>query len=43
MEISPKMNKGGGFNNHVDWSFHQKLITLEVLIRHVVGIFSQKE
>ena len=42
MEIYPKINKRGGFNNRVDGLFHQKIIKVEALIRHVVGNFSSK-
>ena len=42
MGIYPKINKRGGSNNRVDGIFHQKLINVEVLIRHVVGNFSSK-
>ena len=42
MGISPKINKRGGSNNRVDGIFHQKLINVEVLIRHVVGNFFSK-
>ena len=43
MGISPKTNKRGGSNNGVVGRISQKLINVEVLIRHVVGkIFSKK-
>jgi hypothetical protein len=35
--ISPKINKRGGSNNRVGGTIPQKLINVEVLIRHVVG------
>ena len=37
MGISPKTNKRGGSNNGVVGRIPQKLINVEVLIRHVVG------
>ena len=37
MGISPKTNKHGGSNNGVVGRIPQKLINVEVLIRHVVG------
>ena len=36
MGIYPKINKHGGSNNHVGGRIPQKLINVEVLIRHVV-------
>ena len=38
-----KKNKRGGSNNHVGGIISQKLINVEVIIRHVVGkIFSKR-
>ena len=43
MRIFPKINKQGGSNNPVGGRIPQKLISMEVLIRHVVGkIFSKR-
>ena len=42
MGISPKINKHGGSNNHEVGRIPQKLINMEVLIRHVVGKFFSK-
>ena len=43
MGIFPKINKRGGSNNHVGGKIPQNLISVEVLIRHVVGkIFSKR-
>ena len=39
----PKINKHGGSNKHEGGRIPQKLINMEVLIRHVVGnIFSKR-
>jgi hypothetical protein len=41
--ISPKINKHGGFNNHVGGRIPQKLLNVEVLTRHLVWkIFSKR-
>jgi hypothetical protein len=41
--IFPKINKHGGSNNRVGGRISQKLINVEVLIRHVLGkIFSKR-
>ena len=41
--MSPKINKPVGSNNRIVGRIPQKLINMEVLIRHVVGkIFSKR-
>ena len=43
MGICPKINRRGGSNNPVVGRIPQKLINMEVLLRHVVGkIFSKR-
>ena len=40
--MSPKINKPVGSNNRIVGRIPQKLINMEVLIRHVVGKFFSK-
>ena len=40
--MSPKINKPVGSNNRIVGRIPQKLINMEVLIRHVVGNFFSK-